>query len=73
MRPEVKDAMLIIEAAVNELLEKEPDALRGASIHGALHNIKVGLSVGDMYRDAVDKMLGKDPESIAVDKMLNKK
>ena len=64
MRPEIEDAMKIIETAVNELLEKEPDALRGSSIHGALNNIKIGLRVGDMYRDAVDKMLGRDESSV---------
>ena len=54
MRPEVKNAMDIIETAVNELLEKEPDALRGASIHGLEVLIREGQEFALARLDSVE-------------------
>ena len=54
---DVEESMRVIEKAVQELLEKETDLMRGGMIAGALSNIKFALSIGDMYKEAVDKLL----------------
>ena len=54
---DVQESMEVIEKAIQELLDKETDLMRGGMIAGALSNIKFALAIGDLYKDAVDKML----------------
>jgi len=54
---DVQASMKVIEEAVQEILDNETDLMRGGMISGALNNIKFALSIGDIYKEAVDKML----------------
>jgi|TARA_R100000541_G_scaffold19513_1_gene29484 hypothetical protein len=56
---DVQASLDVVEKAVQELLDKENDLLRGGMIAGAMSNIKLALSMGQLYEDAVNKFLEK--------------
>ena len=56
---DVQASLDVVEKAVQEFLHKENDLLRGGMIAGAMSNITLALSMGQLYEDAVNKFLEK--------------
>ena len=56
---DIQASLDVVEKAVKELLDKENDLLRGGMIAGAMSNIKLALSMGQLYEDAVNKFIQK--------------
>ena len=56
---DIQASLDVVEKAIQELLDGEEDLLRGGMISGAMSNIKLALSMGQLYEDAVNKFLEK--------------
>tara|TARA_R100000935_G_scaffold31209_1_gene51725 strand:- start:130 stop:315 length:186 start_codon:yes stop_codon:yes gene_type:complete len=56
---DIKVSLGVIELAIQDILDKEEDPLRGGMISGAMSNVKLAITMGTIYKDAVDKFLEK--------------